>query len=220
MEVQWISSATITNKDALLVVDIQNDFLEGGALEVMGGNEIIDSVNRIGKQFKNKGARIIFTQDWHPSDHYSFASSYTEKQPFDPISGVNGIGPVVWPDHCVQGTNGAQFHSDLDENLPHLIIRKGYHRKIDSYSALLENDLKTETGLAGYLESLGIQRIFVCGLALDFCVRYSAQDARKKGYDVFILHDLTRGIAEASVNESMKSMHEQGIKFIISKNVS
>ncbi|MHA2089411.1 MAG: bifunctional nicotinamidase/pyrazinamidase [Candidatus Kariarchaeaceae archaeon] len=220
MEVQWISSTSITNKDALLVVDIQNDFLEGGALEVMGGNEIIGDVNRLGNLFKNKGARIIYTQDWHPSDHYSFASSHSEKQPFDPISGVNGIGPVVWPDHCVQGTNGAQFHSDLDESLPHLIIRKGYHRKIDSYSALLENDMKTETGLTGYLESLGIQRIFVCGLALDFCVRYSAQDARKKGYDVFILHDLTRGIAESSVNESMKSMHEQGIKFIISNNVS
>ncbi|MHA2253306.1 MAG: bifunctional nicotinamidase/pyrazinamidase [Candidatus Kariarchaeaceae archaeon] len=220
MDVQWISSVNITENDVLLVVDVQNDFLEGGALEVKGGNEIINGVNTLGNLFKDKGARIIFTQDWHPSDHYSFASSHNDKEPFDPISGVSGIGPVVWPDHCVQGTKGAQFHSDLDESLPHLIIRKGYHRRIDSYSALLENDMKTETGLAGYLGSLGIKRIFVCGLALDYCVNFSAQDARKKGYEVIVVHDLTRGIAETSVNESMIDMNDLDIQFIKGSNVN
>lgn len=215
----WLDIVELTDRDALVVVDIQNDFIPGGALAVEGGDMIISGVNKICEKFKLKAKRIIFTQDWHPEGHASFASVHEGKQPFDPIEGIEGIGPVLWPDHCIQGTWGAEFHTDLNVNMGHLIIRKGFNKKIDSYSAILENDKKTETGLDGYLKSSGIDRIFVCGLARDYCVNFSAQDAASKGYEVVMIHDLTKGISEDTVNAAMEKMSELGVKFVNSNNI-
>jgi len=174
---------SITPTDALIIIDVQNDFIPGGSLAVSDGDMIIDGANRLSGKFRDNGARIVVTQDWHPAGHQSFASAHEGKNPFDPVEGLFGIGPVLWPDHCVQGTGGAAFHSDLDVNMAHLIIRKGYHPTIDSYSAFLENDQETETGLSGYLESTHTRRIFICGLALDYCVFWSAMDSAKKGFE-------------------------------------
>jgi len=216
---QWIDNLKITNEDALIVVDVQYDFLKGGSLEVPEGNEIIKGINKLGERFKQEGKRIIFTQDWHTPHHASFASSYPDKEPFDPIEGITGVGPVVWPDHCVQGSHGADFHEDLDQSLAHLIIRKGFNNDIDSYSAIKENDKKTETGLAGYLRNAGINRVVIVGLALDYCVNYTAQDSAKKGFDVVVVHDLTRGIAADSIRKAENKMTELGVKFVKSPHI-
>src|SRR5580692_2631737 len=167
--------------DVLIVVDIQNDFCPGGHLAVPHGDEIIPLVNRLARRF----ADVVLTQDWHPDSHHSFASSHRGTQPFQSIA--MPYGPqVLWPDHCVQGTPGAAFHAGLD--IPHaaLVIRKGFRRSIDSYSAFYENDRKTPTGLGGYLRERGFARAFLVGLAFDYCVRYSAEDARKEGFDVVV----------------------------------
>jgi nicotinamidase/pyrazinamidase len=134
-----------------------------------------------------KGSRIILTQDWHHPKHFSFATQHKGKRPFDLIDEVFGLGPVLWPDHCVHGAKGAEFHSDLDVNTAHLIIRKGIHLKIESHSTFTENDRKTDTGLAGYLENAGLKKIFICGLALDYCVYWSATDGIGKGFETFVL---------------------------------
>lgn len=175
--------------DVLLVVDIQNDFCPGGALAVPRGDEAVPLVNRLARAFSH----VVLTQDWHTAGHHSFASTYPGKKPYDVIE--LPYGPqILWPDHCIQGTPGAAFRSDLD--IPHaqLIIRKGYRQKIDSYSALFENDHSTPTGLIGYLRERGLTRIFVAGLAYDFCVRYSAEDAVAAGFDVVVVEDACRGI--------------------------
>jgi nicotinamidase/pyrazinamidase len=212
---------SITPQDALIVVDIQNDFIPGGSLPVAGGDAIIPGVNTIMETFDQRGARIILTQDWHPEDHLSFASRHLGKKPFDPIGpveGVPGIGPLLWPDHCVRGTAGALFHERLDTDRAHLILRKGIHRNIDSYSAILENDGKTETGLSGYLAGLGLKRIFICGLALDYCVFRSALDGCKKGFETWVIVDLCRGIADDSTARAEAEMKAKGI-FLISSTV-
>ncbi|MCG3219061.1 MAG: bifunctional nicotinamidase/pyrazinamidase, partial [Candidatus Heimdallarchaeota archaeon] len=196
--IDYVQTVTISDKDALLVVDMQNDFLPGGALAVPEGNTFTNKLNLTLNYFIKNNAKVIFSQDWHPLNHNSFASVH-EKNPFDPIEGVEGIGPVLWPDHCVQGTEGAEIHPDIN-NVAHLIIRKGYHQMIDSYSCFLENDKKTETGLDGYLKTLGIKRLFICGLALDYCVFFSAIDAVNKGFEVLIIHDLSKGIARESTD--------------------
>ena len=216
----WLEKVKLEKTDALIVVDVQNDFIPGGALAVNGGDQIVKPINKLGLKFKLSNNHIIFTQDWHPVGHHSFASVHEGKNPFDPIHGIDGIGPVLWPDHCVQGTWGAEFHQDLDTTLAHLIIRKGYNPKIDSYSALQENDKKTETGLAGYLNSSGITRVFICGLAFDHCVNFTAQDAVRKGFEVVIVRDLTRGIAEESIKSSMEQMSSMGVRFVNSSNFS
>ncbi len=194
--------ATITDSDVLLVVDIQNDFCPGGALAVPRGDEIVPIVNRLAARFGN----VVLTQDWHPRGHLSFASSHPGKKPYDTI--VAPYGPqVLWPDHCVQDTAGAEFHKAM--HIPHaaLVVRKGMHRAIDSYSALYENDRKTPTGLTGYLRERGIARIFLAGLAFDFCVRYSAEDARRRGFDVAVFEDACRGIdVEGSVAATRASL--------------
>ncbi|OLS27597.1 MAG: hypothetical protein HeimC3_03760 [Candidatus Heimdallarchaeota archaeon LC_3] len=176
-------------------------------------------MNNISKKFKETGSKIVFTQDWHPSDHNSFASQHPGKSPFDPINNVLGIGPVLWPDHCVQGTKGSEFHSDLNLTNAHLIIRKGYKKLIDSYSCFLENDKTTETGLDGFLKSLNIRRVFMCGLALDYCVYFSAFDGRKKKYDIYVIHDLTRGIAEESTKSAINDLQRNNVKFIQSSEL-
>src|SRR5215475_7379050 len=163
-------------RDVLLVVDVQNDFLPGGALAVKDGDQVIAVINRLAPAF----ARVVFTQHWHTPGHVSFASSHPGKKPFDTIELPYG-SQVLWPDHCVQGTEGAALHKDL--SIPHaeLIIRKGYRKQIDSYSAFLEADRKTHTGLAGYLKERGLRNVYLVGLATDFCVGWSAIDARAAG---------------------------------------
>ena len=207
----------INKKDALLVVDIQNDFLPGGALAVDEGNVIIEGVNKVAEKFNKNNAAIIMTQDWHPKGHLSFASSYPDKKPGDEYQSENSaIGPVLWPDHCVQGTQGAEFNKDLDLIFASAIIRKGKNPKVDSYSAFLENDKVEETGLSGYLKSLKIKRVFVCGLALDYCCYYSAMDAVDFGFEkVYMLVDLSKGIdlPPGNISNALENMTKKGIKF-------
>lgn len=174
---------------ALIVIDVQNDFCPGGALAVTGGDEIVDPINALMADYE----AVILTQDWHPRDHSSFASEHPGKAPFDMID--MPYGPqVLWPDHCVQGSDGAKFHPRLDTTPADLIIRKGFRRAIDSYSAFYENDHATPTGLEGYLRSRGITDLHLVGLATDFCVGFSAEDAAKLGFDVTVLTGLCRAI--------------------------
>lgn len=181
--------AKFSDDGVLIVVDVQNDFCRGGALAVPRGDEIIPIINSLAARFRN----VVLTQDWHPRGHSSFASSHPGKKPFETITAYYGP-QVLWPDHCVQNTRGAAFHKALD--IPHtaLIIRKGMHSAIDSYSTFYENDRTTPTGLVGYLRERGLSRLFLAGLAFDFCVRYSAEDARHQGFDAFVVEDACRSI--------------------------
>ena len=184
------------------MVDVQNDFCPGGALAVPQGDEIVTLVNQLAEAFRN----VVFTQDWHPVGHLSFASAHAGRSPYDTIA--MPYGPqVLWPDHCVQGTPGAAFHSGLQ--IPHagLILRKGLDRTVDSYSAFYENDRTTATGLTGYLRERGITRVFLAGLALDFCVRYSAEDAVREGFAVVVIEDACRGIdVQGSIAATLSSL--------------
>ena len=179
----------ITDTDVLVVIDVQNDFCPGGSLPVPRGDEVVPTINEVGRRFRH----VVLTQDWHPPGHLSFASSHPGRRPFESIALSYGL-QVLWPDHCVQGTSGAQLHAGLQIAHAELILRKGYQHAIDSYSAFYENDHVTPTGLAGYLRERGFARVFLAGLAFDFCVRYSAEDARRCGFDVVLLEDACRGI--------------------------
>ena len=179
----------ITAEDVLIVVDVQNDFCPGGALAVPGGDAVLGPVHRIAPIFRH----IVLTQDWHPANHASFAASHSGKQPYDSIELDYGT-QTLWPAHCVQGTAGAAFHAALDLPQAELILRKGFRAQIDSYSAFFENDRTTHTGLAGYLRERGLRRCFFVGLAYDFCVGYSALDARRLGFEAVILRDACRAI--------------------------
>jgi nicotinamidase/pyrazinamidase len=179
----------ITPQDVLLVIDVQNDFCPGGALAVAGGDEIIAPIHRIATQF----AHIVLTQDWHPADHTSFASAHPGKHPYESIEMPYGL-QTLWPDHCVQATKGAEFHPDLHLPRVELILRKGFRSQIDSYSAFFENDRTTPTGLAGYLRERGLTRVFLCGLAYDYCVGFSTLDARRLGLEAVIVQDACRAI--------------------------
>ena len=192
---------------ALIVIDVQNDFCPGGALAVDGGAQIIPAINEMMPQFD----AVILTQDWHPSGHSSFASSHAGKDPFALVD--MPYGPqVLWPDHCVQGSDGAQFHSALATDPADMVIRKGYNPAIDSYSAFFENDHKTPTGLHGYCQTRGITRLTMVGLALDFCVNYSAVDAAGLGYDVTVLQDACRAIdLDGSLAAALSGMKEAGV---------
>ena len=192
---------------ALIVIDVQNDFCPGGALAVDGGDQIIPAINEMMPQFD----AVILTQDWHPSGHSSFASSHAGKDPFALVDMLYGP-QVLWPDHCVQGSEGAQFHSALATDPADMVIRKGYNPAIDSYSAFFENDHKTPTGLHGYCQTRGITRLTMVGLALDFCVNYSAVDAAGLGYDVTVLQDACRAIdLEGSLAAALSGMKEAGV---------
>lgn len=190
--------------DVLLVVDIQNDFCPGGALAVPQGDEVVPLVNRAARLFSH----VVLTQDWHPAGHHSFASTYPGKRPYDVIE--LPYGPqILWPDHCIQGSGGAEFRRDLD--IPHaqMIIRKGYRMRIDSYSAFYENDHNTPTGLAGYLRERELRRVFLTGLAYDFCVRYSAEDAAAAGFEVVVVEDACRGIdVDGSMAETRRLLSD------------
>lgn len=194
--------------DCLIVVDVQNDFCPGGALEVKRGDEIVPLVNQLARRFEN----VVITQDWHPPGHVSFASSHPGKKPFE-TKRLRYGEQVMWPDHCVQGTRGAELHEDLD--IPHaqLVIRKGFHPKVDSYSGFLEADRETKTGLDGYLKSRGVKRAYCVGLATDFCVAWTALDARKFGHDAVVLEDACRAIDNAgSLDAAWKAMQKAGVK--------
>ncbi len=194
------SRFNIGETDILLVIDVQNDFCPGGTLAVPRGDEIVPTVDRLAAKF----AHVVLTQDWHPHGHFSFASSHPGAQPYETIE--VSYGPqVLWPDHCVQGTPGAAFRSDLDILHAELVLRKGYHRIIDSYSAFYENDRRTPTGLSGYLRERGFKRVFLAGLAFDFCVRYSAEDAYREGFEAIVIEDACRGI---NVDGSMRAAHD------------
>lgn len=202
-------------RDVLLVVDVQNDFCPGGRLGVPRGDEVVPLVNRLAQRFAN----VVLTQDWHPLGHQSFASSHPGCKPYDTIAVAYGE-QVLWPDHCVQGSAGAEFHPDLCIPRAQLIIRKGYHRDIDSYSAFYENDRTTPTGLAGYLRERGIKRVHLAGLALDFCVRYSAEDARREGFDVIVIEDACRGIdVGGSVAATRKSLAALQVPCVTSDSI-
>src|SRR6476659_2217084 len=191
----------------LLIVDVQNDFCPTGALAVAGGDEVVPVVNTLSRQFPH----VILTQDWHSPDHLSFASSHPGKKPLDRVTLSYGE-QILWPDHCVMGTPGAEFHPDLDVANCELILRKGFRRDIDSYSAFFENDRRTPTGLAAYLRERGVRRLYLAGLAPDYCVAYSALDAVRAGFGVTVLEDACRGIdLEGSLARAMKEMREAGV---------
>jgi nicotinamidase/pyrazinamidase len=198
---------TIGDSDLLLVVDVQNDFCPGGKLPVPHGDEVVPLVNRLAAKFPH----VVLTQDWHPQGHLSFASTHAGRQPFETITVAYGP-QVLWPDHCVQGTPGAEFHPGLA--IPHagLIVRKGFRRAIDSYSAFFENDHRTPTGLIGYLRERGLQRVVLVGLALDFCVRYSAEDAHAEGFDVVVVADACRAIdVDGSLAATRRRLSDLGV---------
>jgi nicotinamidase/pyrazinamidase len=196
--------------EALIVIDVQNDFCPGGALAVNGGHEIVPRVNRLIERFDN----VVLTQDWHPAGHSSFASTHPGKQPFETIE--MPYGPqTLWPDHCVQGTSGAEFHDALDWTKSHLVVRKGFRSGIDSYSAFRENDHTTPTGLAGYLRDRGIDRLTMVGLATDYCVAFSALDARAAGFDVTVRLDACRAIdLGGSLELMLGRMREAGVTLV------
>ena len=175
--------------DALLVIDVQNDFMPGGALAIPDGDAIVPLINTLAKKFDH----VILTQDWHPAQHISFAKTHPNKNPFETIQAPYGP-QTLWPEHVLQHTEGAAFHPAL--HIPHaeLILRKGFRRHIDSYSAFLENDHRTPTGLAGYLRERNLTRLFLCGLAYDFCVRYSAIDGHNLGFETIVIEDATRAV--------------------------
>jgi nicotinamidase/pyrazinamidase len=205
----------ISPRTALLVIDVQNDFIPGGQLAVPEGDQIVPLINRLGGLFK----QVVIAQDWHPSGHASFASSHPGHQPYEVIQLPYGE-QVLWPEHCVQGTSGAEFHPEL--NLPHaqLIIRKGCNPDIDSYSAFLEADRCTTTGLAGYLKERGIDTVYMVGLALDFCVMFSALDARAAGFNAFVVLDACRAIdRDGSLAAAMERMQKAGVGLIQSNQL-
>ena len=219
--INFEKNVVVSISDALIIVDVQNDFIPGGNLAVAGGDEIVEEINEIQELFNFKNARIVLTQDWHPISHNSFASVHEGKQPFDPYD-EDGVGPLLWPDHCVQGSKGADFHPKLNLNRAKAIIRKGYNPIIDSYSGFIENDKQTLTGLAGYLKECKVNRIFICGLALDYCVYFTAIDGKKLGFEVYVIPDLTRGIddPENNIKNTLEDMKSNGIKFIKVKDIS
>lgn len=201
-----------TGQDALIVIDVQNDFCPGGALPVPDGDAVIPVIRQIAALFEH----ILLTQDWHPPGHCSFASSHPGRKPFDLDP---GSGERLWPDHCVQGTRGAELHPQLQLSSAELILRKGFRRSVDSYSAFYENDRTTPTGLAAYARERGFRRFFFAGLALDFCVGFSALDARRCGFDAVVIRDACRGIDAASMASMESEFRRQGVQAIESREL-
>ncbi len=195
-------------RDALIVVDVQNDFCPGGRLAVQKGDEVVPLVNALAKRFD----KVVLTQDWHPAGHQSFATSHPGHKPFDSVTLAYGE-QVLWPDHCVQGSDGAALHKDLSVPQAQLVIRKGWHKDVDSYSAFLEADRRTRTGLDAYLRAHGVKRVFVCGLATDFCVAWTALDARKLRLRAVVVEDACRAIdTQGSLAAARARMDEAGVR--------
>lgn len=192
---------------ALIIVDMQNDFLPGGSLAVSGGDEIIPLINSLQKGFD----LVVATQDWHPAGHKSFASSHPDKKEYEVID-LDGLPQVLWPDHCVQGTEGAAFSNELNDLKIEAIFRKGMDPEIDSYSGFYDNGRKKNTGMAGYLKDRGIKTIYICGIAADFCVYYTAIDGIDLGFEVFIIEDAVRAIDLQGYQTAMKDFEKRGGK--------
>lgn len=210
------ASIKIDDASALLVIDVQNCFLPGGSLAVKEGDQVVPVINRLAKGFAN----VVMTQDWHTAGHVSFASSHAGKKPFETIDLPYGK-QVLWPDHCVQGTDGASLSKDLSIPQAELVIRKGYHKDVDSYSAFTEADGKTTTGLAAYLKARNLQRLFIAGLATDFCVAWTAMDARKAGFEAYVIEDACRGIdTQGSLAKAWADMATAGVKRIQSSDIA
>ena len=201
--------------EVLLVVDVQNDFMPGGALAVARGDEVVPVINRLAREFSH----VVLTQDWHPAEHVSFAANHVGRAPFEMTTLAYGE-QVLWPVHCVQGTEGAAFHRALDVPHARLVIRKGHHVGVDSYSAFMEADRITPTGLAGYLRDVGAKRIYCCGLATDFCVAWSALDARAAGFEVVVIDDACRAIdLDGSLANAWNQMTAAGVERIESASL-
>jgi nicotinamidase/pyrazinamidase len=210
------ASIKIDDASALLVIDVQNCFLPGGSLAVKDGDQVVPVINRIAKGFAN----VVMTQDWHTAGHISFASSHAGKKPFETVDLAYGK-QVLWPDHCVQGTDGASLSKDLSIPQAGLVIRKGFHKDVDSYSAFTEADGKTTTGLAAYLKARKLKRLFVAGLATDFCVAWTALDARKAGFETYVVEDACRGIdTQGSLAKAWTDMAKAGVKRIQSSDIA
>src|SRR5437763_2771158 len=210
------ASIQIDDASAVLVIDAQNCFLPGGSVAVKDGEQVIPVINRIAKGFAN----VVMTQDWHTPGHISFASVHAGKKPFETIDLAYGK-QVLWPDHCVQGTDGASLSKDLSIPQAALVIRKGFHKDVDSYSAFTEADGKTTTGLAAYLKARQIERLFVAGLATDFCVAWTALDARKAGFEIYVVEDACRGIdTQGSLAKAWADMDKAGVKRIQSADIA
>jgi nicotinamidase/pyrazinamidase len=210
------ASIKIDETSALLVIDVQNCFLPGGSLAVKDGEQVVPVINRMAKAFAN----VVMTQDWHTDGHISFASAHAGKKPFETIDLAYGK-QVLWPDHCVQGTDGASLSKDLVIPQAGLVIRKGFHKDVDSYSAFTEADGKTTTGLAAYLKARKLRRLFVAGLATDFCVAWTALDARKAGFETYVVEDACRGIdTQGSLAKAWADMAKAGVKRIQSGDIA
>jgi nicotinamidase/pyrazinamidase len=206
----------IDDASALLVIDVQNCFLPGGSLAVKEGDQVVPVINKLAKGFTN----VVMTQDWHTPGHISFASSHAGKKPFETVDLAYGK-QVLWPDHCVQGTDGASLSKDLAIPQAELIVRKGYHKDTDSYSAFTEADGKTTTGLAAWLKARKLQKLFIAGLATDFCVAWTATDARKAGFDAYVIEDACRGIdTQGSLAKAWADMAKAGVKRIQSSDIA
>jgi nicotinamidase/pyrazinamidase len=212
----WAAAIKPDDTSALLVIDVQNCFLPGGSLAVKDGEQVIPVINRIAKGFAN----VVMTQDWHTAGHISFASSHDGKKPFETVDLAYGK-QVLWPDHCVQGTDSALLSKDLSIPQAGLVIRKGFHKDVDSYSAFTEADGKTTTGLAAYLKARNLERLFVAGLATDFCVAWTALDARKAGFETYVVEDACRGIdTQGSLAKAWADMDKAGVKRIQSGDIA
>lgn len=200
----------------LLIIDMQNDFCPGGALEVPEGDRIITTINRISPYFQ----RVVATQDWHPYDHVSLARNQSSHDVGETVK-INDIDQYLWPDHCIQGSEGAELHPDLDTSPVHLILRKGFRTELDSYSAFFENDKETTTGLHSYLQSMNIDNVYITGLALDYCVYYSALDAVELGYNVYVIQDASKGIDEPKDNlkKALSNMQSKGVHLVQSESL-
>jgi nicotinamidase/pyrazinamidase len=210
------ASIKIDDASALLVIDVQNCFLPGGSLAVKDGDQVVPVINKLAKGFTN----VVMTQDWHTVGHVSFASTHSGKKPFETIDLPYGK-QVLWPDHCVQGTDGASLSKDLSIPQAELVIRKGYHKDVDSYSAFTEADGKTTTGLAAYLKARKLQKLFIAGLATDFCVAWTATDARKAGFEAYVIEDACRGIdTQGSLAKAWADMAKAGVKRIQSGDIA
>ena len=204
-----------SHNDCLVVVDLQNDFCQGGALEVPDADAIVPLVNRLGRHF----SICIASQDWHPPGHQSFASSHPGRQPFDTVEMPYGT-QVLWPDHCVQESSGAAFHPEFDDAVVQSVVRKGFRPEIDSYSTFFENDHTTSTGLAGYLRDRGISRLYFCGLATDFCVAWSARDAAAQGFEAYLIEDACRAIdLDGSLDQAWSDLQKAGVERVVSADI-
>ncbi len=199
------------NLKTLILVDVQNDFIPGGSLEVPGGDRIIEPVNRVMDRFQ----LVVATQDWHPPDHVSFASNHQGKEPFEVIN-LHGMEQTLWPDHCVQGSMGAELHSGLEQDRIEAVIRKGMDREIDSYSAFYDNAHLKTTGLAGYLREKGVEDLYFGGLAADFCVYFTIKDAVKEGFTATVIEDAVCALDEGDYKQIKQELQDKGVRFVLS----